>query len=380
MGFHLRKTKKIGMFNLNLSNSGIGTSFGVKGFRIGVDGKGRSYIAGGKGMFRFREYLDTKPKKNKSIEKYEPEVYQTVNNEIYSPNLFNSWSFKGFKGFINVVLKAIACIVLSLIAFLIFGSIVMAIGEKHSGIGLLIFLIFGIGTMLAPWQHIYKPKFVKLAQEGLKLFNKQNYEQAEVIFEQSQNEINNTKYYESTYKFDKWLHDCMYICYIKLEQKEKAINLLENTIIISDKDERILELYEQLEQFDKMLKYIEESNIAGKREKKVQVLHKLERWNEVINVLQKEYSQEEKDEHPSVYGVLAEAFLKLNQPQTAIDCLLQGPINVRKMSADMCAFRYALGECYEAIGDVENAKKQYSKIYAYDMNFEDVAEKMQRLN
>ena len=57
MGFHLRKTKKFGLFNFNLSNSGIGTSFGIKGLRIGVDGKGRAYVGGGKGILRFRQYL-----------------------------------------------------------------------------------------------------------------------------------------------------------------------------------------------------------------------------------------------------------------------------------------------------------------------------------
>lgn len=59
MGFHLRKTKKIGLFNFNLSNSGIGTSFGIKGLRVGVDGKGRAYVGGGKGILRYREYFNS---------------------------------------------------------------------------------------------------------------------------------------------------------------------------------------------------------------------------------------------------------------------------------------------------------------------------------
>lgn len=57
MGFHLRKTYKLGLFNFNLSNSGVGTSFGIPGFRLGVDGKGRTYVGGGKGILRFRKYL-----------------------------------------------------------------------------------------------------------------------------------------------------------------------------------------------------------------------------------------------------------------------------------------------------------------------------------
>ena len=35
MGFYIRKSFKIGPVKLNLSKSGIGTSVGVKGLRIG---------------------------------------------------------------------------------------------------------------------------------------------------------------------------------------------------------------------------------------------------------------------------------------------------------------------------------------------------------
>lgn len=57
MGFNLRKSINIGGIRLNLSNSGIGFSTGVKGLRVGVDGKGRSYVGGGKGILRFRKYV-----------------------------------------------------------------------------------------------------------------------------------------------------------------------------------------------------------------------------------------------------------------------------------------------------------------------------------
>ena len=58
MGFFIRKIFGGKHLKFNLSKSGIGTSFGIKGLRFGVDSKGRSYLSGGKGMFRFREYLD----------------------------------------------------------------------------------------------------------------------------------------------------------------------------------------------------------------------------------------------------------------------------------------------------------------------------------
>jgi len=53
---------------------------------------------------------------------------------------------------------------------------------------------------------------------------------------------------------------------------------------------------------------------------------------------------------------MAEMFMKMDKADIAIEALKQGPINARKMSDEMCAFRYALGECYESVGDFENIK------------------------
>ena len=45
MAWRFHKSLKIGPIRLNLSKSGIGTSIGVRGFRVGTDAKGRSYTA-----------------------------------------------------------------------------------------------------------------------------------------------------------------------------------------------------------------------------------------------------------------------------------------------------------------------------------------------
>jgi hypothetical protein len=72
MGFFIKKSFGGKHLRFNLSKSGIGTSFGVKGLRFGVDGKGRSYISGGKGMFRFREYLTKSEKGQQEYEYLQP--------------------------------------------------------------------------------------------------------------------------------------------------------------------------------------------------------------------------------------------------------------------------------------------------------------------
>lgn len=56
MGFYLRKGFNFGPLRLNLSRSGLGASFGVKGARIGIGPKG-SYIHMGRGGLYYRQSL-----------------------------------------------------------------------------------------------------------------------------------------------------------------------------------------------------------------------------------------------------------------------------------------------------------------------------------
>jgi hypothetical protein len=56
MGFYLRKGINFGPLRLNLSRSGLGASFGVKGARVGIGPKG-SYIHMGRGGLYYRQSL-----------------------------------------------------------------------------------------------------------------------------------------------------------------------------------------------------------------------------------------------------------------------------------------------------------------------------------
>lgn len=52
MGMSFRKSMKIGGMRVNLSKSGLGVSTGIKGLRVGVNAKGKSYVsAGTHGMY-----------------------------------------------------------------------------------------------------------------------------------------------------------------------------------------------------------------------------------------------------------------------------------------------------------------------------------------
>jgi len=66
MGFYFRKSINLGLFRINISKSGIGISFGVKGFRVSVDPKGKTTLNAGKGGLHYTKTLKkASNKKNK---------------------------------------------------------------------------------------------------------------------------------------------------------------------------------------------------------------------------------------------------------------------------------------------------------------------------
>jgi len=60
MGWYLRKSLRLGPVRFNLSRSGIGTSIGVKGLRVGTGPKGQYLHAGRDGLY-YREQLGQSP-------------------------------------------------------------------------------------------------------------------------------------------------------------------------------------------------------------------------------------------------------------------------------------------------------------------------------
>ena len=65
MAWYLRKSVSIGPVRFNLSKSGVGTSVGVKGFRVGVRPNGKSYVHAGRYGLYYRQELGN-PDQNKN--------------------------------------------------------------------------------------------------------------------------------------------------------------------------------------------------------------------------------------------------------------------------------------------------------------------------
>lgn len=174
MGFHLRKTKKFGLFNFNLSNSGIGTSFGIKGFRIGIDGKGRAYVGGGKGILRYRQYL----KNNNNKE--DKNLYSEINN--YLPYMMKNNSLVFLCKFLFWLIAPI----------LLFGSTLILFKEPFIS-----FIIIGIIYLLTIQIFFSKKaKARKECQQAMKEILNNNIEHAVEHF-------NNALIYKNSYYQEK---------------------------------------------------------------------------------------------------------------------------------------------------------------------------------
>mgnify|MGYP000701776197 CR=1 FL=1 len=93
MGLFLRKSFKAGPVRINLSKNGIGVSGGVKGARVGVNSKGKMYVAGGKGAIRYRKTLgnaNTSSHTNSSVTrqtKTQDEIF--IDTKVTYPNKIN---------------------------------------------------------------------------------------------------------------------------------------------------------------------------------------------------------------------------------------------------------------------------------------------------
>lgn len=61
MGIYLRKSIRVGPFRFNLSQSGVGVSAGIKGFRLGTGPHG-NYVHMGAGGLYYRKTLDSSPR------------------------------------------------------------------------------------------------------------------------------------------------------------------------------------------------------------------------------------------------------------------------------------------------------------------------------
>lgn len=155
MGWYLRKSVKIGPVRFNLSKSGIGTSVGVKGFRVGVRPNGKSYVHAGRYGLYYRQELgdgsiNDNVQEKQPISEYVLPEENITKYETASPQNLTSKSRQELLEKLNDSYKAvrldlISAIVLSLITITLFSLI--AISGAISALTSIVFFI-----LVARWE------------------------------------------------------------------------------------------------------------------------------------------------------------------------------------------------------------------------------------
>lgn len=85
------------------------------------------------------------------------------------------------------------------------------------------------------------------------------------------------------------------------------------------------------------------------------------------------------ENHIKAIQLLGLAFANLKKYPLAIDVFKKAPLQKRNLDDDLLETHYNLAEVYEVSGDKKNALKHFSKVYAYDMNYKEVNEKVSNL-
>lgn len=358
MEFHLRKSFKCGPFRFNLSNSGLGTSVGVKGLRAGIDGKGRSYVGGGVGMLRYREY----EKKQSSGE--------SGYSDKYFDLAFIPEEIKKVPGSLNLIFINVPGIII--LALLLCSKPPFPLN--------IIFLALAIVAVVQLFQ-FNKSKYADMIKNGVKMYHNANYTVAlkELIGAKNSNFFNDysSRFYISYYII-RSLYDLENTQDIITYYEEQKTNIGFTGGINPTLDDIMLSSFEKEKRYNEIIEYVEEYDIENAKAAVTKAYFLLEKWEDVIKYIQTNFTAEERIEKPSLLAMLGEAFLNSGQKEIALETMLTGPVRKRNMDEQMCAFRYTLGKCYEANGDIANAKKQFQKVYSFDVNYEDICEKLKQ--
>lgn len=328
MGFSFRKSVKLGKgVRLNLSRSGVGVSYGVKGLRVSQSTRGTYLNAGSGGM-----YYRTKLGKNGTHSKADTSsssYHARQDEEFVIENKENALFQQYLTEERNKLKKDI---ILFIVFFTLFILTVPFLAFVN--------LIYSICVIANKYNSAEKVAVKRILDEGLKYYRDSNTDKT--------------------------------IEYMNLvsEIAPNKTNYCKNIIF---------RLYKKQGEWQTALDFITEQNIPVEKDDLKELYQKLNMHDDVIHILQNEYSKEEKDARPTLYADLAEAFISLNKPDIALEALLNGPTAKRKMTDELCAFRYALGLCYELLGKPKDAKKHFDKVYAYNSNYKEVARKIKEM-
>lgn len=147
---------------------------------------------------------------------------------------------------------------------------------------------------------------------------------------------------------------------------------------ISNINNMILECYLAEEDYKGALEHIKSYCSSTDDElQAIDIAYKAQEYQTVID-----YSQNLPDQLKEliyIITIVGASYYKLEKYEIALEVLLKGPTRKRKMDSINCRFRYFLGLTYEALEENKKAVQQYNKILAYDEKYEDVKERIGKI-
>lgn len=105
--------------------------------------------------------------------------------------------------------------------------------------------------------------------------------------------------------------------------------------------------------------------------------YQTQNYADAINLLQKIPLD---DEEPDLKAIqlLGACFYSQKQYDLAISVFRKAPLQKRNLNEDLLEVHYNLGLIYEKSGDKENAQKHFKRVYAHDVGYRDVKEKIEK--
>ena len=338
MGLRFRKSLKLGPININLSKSGIGTSIGAKGFRIGKNSKGkvyRSFNIPGTGI-SYLDYRQGKIKgkivlpKTESHHTNELDKKDWIYGRIDPQSMWLPQKYAVKQGFSLFTIKS--------------ENERNKILEKAQK--LLIEENYEEALELAkPLEKEFSNDAVVLYNIGLCLYNCEKYEEAIPYLSKRFLE------YKDDFKTQYLLAECNF--YLDTEEGyEKALEYYEKVIAKeTDFDDVLIDIarcYYELNDFEQSIKLLQTVS-------------------------------EDSDQYIISLNYLAHNFVASDDLDLALETLKRAPLQKRNLDDDLMEIHYTLGDVYYLLGDYKNALKHFKKIYAQDVSFEDVSERIDEL-
>lgn len=362
MGMQFRKSKSFGPIRLNISKSGIGMSTGIKGLRVGVNSKGKTYGSAnipGSGL----TYRSNLGNANNGYQLSGNENQDLLNGLITADILgfefdTNKYRESDNKGCLKMFIWIVSiCLIPAIIGIFTTIGLIYYNYSKNKKPETKFLKNFINGYLNASRGNFksaltelniaenYQPNNLDLIDlKGVCLFQTGEFEKAKEYFAKALQ-------IKPTHRFKALYAECMK----KNDHKDdypKIIELYEDFLQNEPDEETIFLLgyYNYMtENYDKGLAYLQKITTES-------VLY--------LKALQG----------------MATCFYHKGQPNLAIDVLNRAPLRTKNLNEDLLAIHYALGNLYEEKGDLEIAKNMYTKVYLHDVNFKDVKERIENID